>query len=75
MQTKLREAERSSWKEYDRIKNSIIQYLDGVSLQDTSPYKQEYETLKAARYQGQVERVLEILNLAIEDGEEEWKRI
>ena len=75
IQIKLREAERSSYKEYDRIKNSIVQYLDGISLHDSSPYIQEYETLRAVRYQGQVERVLEILNLIIEDGEKEWETI
>lgn len=75
MQTKLREAERNSWKEYDRIKNSIVQYLDGISFHDSSPYIQEYETLKAARYQGQVKRVLEILAQMLERDEEEWKNI
>lgn len=75
IQLKLKEAERSAWKEYDRIKSSIVQYLDGVLLPASFELTEEYERLKTAKYQGQAERALEILAAAIQSSEEELKHL
>ena len=75
LQIKLREAEKSCWKEYDRMKSSMIQYLDGVLLTENFEHAEEFEALKGVKYQGQAERALEILALMIENTEETLKRI
>ena len=67
LQVKLREAEKASWKEYDRLKSSIIQYLDGVIYDESFVCAEEFDELKKAKYQGQTERALELLALLITD--------
>ena len=74
LQVKLREAERSAWKEYDRIKSSIVQYLDSVMFLPAFEETEEYDQLKAGKYQGQTERALAILALAIESTEKELEQ-
>lgn len=62
MQNKLREEEKNCWKEYDRIRGSIAQYLDGVILEENSSLREEFEQIRRGRFQGKVERALEILD-------------
>lgn len=75
IQMKLRDAEKACWKEYDRIKGSITQYLDGVILNEESTHAAEFEQIKAGKFQGKVERALEILADIMKDTEKEQEHI
>lgn len=75
IQIKLREAERACWKEYDQLKSSIALYLDGVILKADAEHAEEFKEWKASKYQGKVERALEILEDSITDAEQELKNI
>jgi len=75
LQIKLREAERSSFKEYDKLKTSMVQYLDGALMPESFAFSKEYEQLKVGKYQGQAGRALEILDAAIRASEEELKKL
>ena len=57
----LREEELRRKKEYDEGRRSIVQYLNGVSCPAEFAYAAEYGELKKTRFEGNVQRGLEIL--------------
>ena len=75
IQMKLREAERRCFKEYDLLKNSIVQYLEGVETGEDSACKETFLELKKGRFEGNVENALELLKLMIEEGEKERTKL
>lgn len=75
IQIKLREEEKRCWKEYDRLKGSMAQYLDGVILAPDTEPAIEFAALRETKYQGRIERALEILKSAIEKTDIEQKEL
>ena len=76
IQIKLRDAAISSYKEYDEMRRSIAQYLDGVKFQpDAGMEEEEFSRLKKAKFEGKLERSLELLKLFINRGELREKEI
>ena len=70
VQLKLKDAARSRYKEYDEMRRSIAQYLDGVKLrQREGTEAEEFEELKKGKFEGKLERSLEILKSFIDQGE------
>lgn len=70
LQIKLRDAAISRYKEYDEMRRSIAQYLDGVKFQPgTETEEEEFLRLKKAKFEGKLERSLELLKLFIDRGE------
>ena len=70
VQLKLKEATQSRYKEYDEMRRSIAQYLDGVKLrQREGTEAEEFAELKKGKFEGKLERSLEILKSFIDQGE------
>ena len=65
MQGRLREEELRRKKEYDEGRRSIVQYLNGVSCPAEFAYAAEYGDLKKTRFEGNVQRGLEILEILL----------
>lgn len=70
VQMKLKDAARSRYKEYDEMRRSIAQYLDGVKFQQTERSEAEkFAELKKVKFEGKLERSLELLKGCIDQGE------
>ena len=70
VQMKLKDAARSRYKEYDEMRRSIAQYLDGVKFQQTERSEaEEFAELKKVKFEGKLERSLELLKGCIDQGE------
>ena len=65
MQGRLGEEELRRKKEYDEGRRSIVQYLNGVSCPAEFAYAAEYGDLKKTRFEGNVQRGLEILEILL----------
>ncbi|NBH34629.1 DNA sulfur modification protein DndD [Clostridiaceae bacterium] len=69
VQNQLKDAARDQWKAYDEIRRSISQYMNGVICEDRPelddyPFHRifaELEVLKKAKFEGKVQRGLELL--------------
>lgn len=59
----LRNEAKERWKEYDEIRRSIVQYMDGIICGGTSETELELEELKKQKYEGRVERGLMLLSV------------
>ena len=66
LQNKLKDAVKDRWKEYDEIRRSINQYLSGAVCTDEPDLALELDALKKAKFEGKVERGLELLKSIIE---------
>ncbi len=76
IQLKLRDAAIAGYKEYDELRRSIAQYLDGVKLQqDAGTEEEEFIRLKKLKFEGKLERSLELLKKFIDEGEAREKEI
>lgn len=75
MQIKLREEEKSCWKEYDRIRGSIAQYLDGAIFAEEDQRQEEFQGIRAGKFQGKVERALELLEEVLEENKKEQEEL
>lgn len=64
-QNQLREATKEHRREYDEIRRSICQYMDGVACRQESKLESEIEELKNVEFEGKVERGLELLELLL----------
>ena len=70
VQLKLKDAARSRYKEYDEMRRSIAQYLDGVKFrQREGTEAEDFAELKKGKFEGGLERSLEILKSFIDQGE------
>lgn len=64
IQMKLRDAQNDCWKTYAEIKRSISQYLDGANFEGANQEViAEFGALRAGRFEGKVERGLELLEV------------
>lgn len=70
VQQKLKDAARNRYKEYDEMRRSIAQYLDGVKFQQAEGTGAgEFAELKKVKFEGNLERSLELLEDFINQGE------
>ena len=70
VQLKLRDAARGRYKDYDEMRRSIAQYLDGVKFrQEEWAEAEEFSELKKVKFEGKLERSLELLKSFIDEGE------
>lgn len=70
IQMRLRDAAISRYKDYDEMRRSIAQYLDGVRFQtDAGTEAEEFLRLRKLKFEGKLERSLELLKLFIDRGE------
>ena len=70
IQMRLRDAAISRYKDYDEMRRSIAQYLDGVRFQtDAGTEAEEFLRLRKSKFEGKQERSLELLKLFIDRGE------
>lgn len=70
IENRLREAVKGKWKEYDEMRRSISQYLDGVSISDDAEAESEWKELKKAKFEGKTIRGIELLAEVIGQQEE-----
>ena len=73
IQERLKEAVRKRGKDYEEIRRSISQYLDGIVCSRDDSGAAEFAELKKERFQGKVERALELLELFLEADQQEMK--
>ena len=67
VQLKLKDASIARYKEYDELRRSIAQYLDGVKLhQEAGTEEEEFIQLKKLKFEGKLERSLELLKQFID---------
>ena len=69
VQNKLKDAEKERRKEYDEMRRSISQYLGDVSYGSDSVLASELTKLKKMKFEGKVERGLEILAELLEQSD------
>lgn len=62
MQEQLKMAAKERWGQYDEIRRSIRQYMEGVSGEGNSEIETELSDLKRVKFEGKVERGLELLS-------------
>ena len=76
IQMKLRDAAISRYKEYDEMRRSIAQYLDSVKVPgDAGMEGEEFAWLKKTKFEGKLERSLELLKTFIDRGESREKEL
>ncbi len=61
VQSRLRDAAKERWKEYDEIRRSISQYLSGAACEQNTEVSRELEALRKVKFEGKVGRGLELL--------------
>ncbi len=61
VQNRLRDAAKEHWREYDEIRKSISQHMDGVACEENPEISLELENLRRVKFEGKVERGLELL--------------
>lgn len=70
VQMKLKDAARSRYKDYDEMRRSIAQHLDGVKYEEAQSGAEEFAQLKKAKFEGKLERSLELLKQFIDEEEQ-----
>ena len=61
IENRLRDAVKGKWKEYDEMRRSISQYLDGASIGGDPQAESEWKELKKAKFEGKTIRGIELL--------------
>ncbi|MDD6661751.1 MAG: SMC family ATPase [Lachnospiraceae bacterium] len=61
LQNRLRDAVKARWKDYDEMRRSIAQHLDGILCGKNEEIQREFAGLKKSGYDGAVLRALELL--------------
>ncbi len=61
IQDKLSAAKKSQWKEYDELRRSIHQYMDGISCAEDTPAAIKIRQLKKEKFDGRIGEGLELL--------------
>lgn len=68
VQNQLKEAVRNRKKDYDEIRISISQYMDGIACQEDPALESELIQMRKVKYEGKAERGLEILEILLGQG-------
>ena len=66
IENRLRDAVKGKWKEYDEMRRSISQYLDGASIGGGPQTESEWKELKKAKFEGKTIRGIELLTEVME---------
>ena len=66
LQNRLRDSVKEKGKEYDGIRRSTAQYLDGIVWEEDWPWAKEMTEMRKEGYEGKLERSLELLEGLIE---------
>ena len=66
IENRLRDAVKGKWKEYDEMRRSISQYLDGASIGGDPQTESEWKELKKAKFEGKTIRGIELLTEVME---------
>ena len=61
LQNRLREEVKARWKNYDEMRRSIAQHLDGIRCGENTVIQKELADLKKNKYDGTVIPALELL--------------
>ena len=75
IQERLKEAVRKSGRDYEELRRSISQYLDGIVCQGDPVLEKELKELKRSKFEGTIERGREILNRLIEKDKKNYREI
>lgn len=66
VQNRLKEEMKQRWKQYDELRRSISQYLDGVDAGQDEELSLEFQELKKEHFDGKAVRGMEILSQLLE---------
>ena len=66
LQNRLKYAVKERWKDYDEMRRSISQYLDGVQCGCAPDIDAEFKTLKKEHFDGKAVRGMELLSRLLE---------
>lgn len=66
VQNRLKEEVKQRWKQYDELRRSISQYLDGVDAGQDEELSLEFQELKKEHFDGKAVRGMEILSQLLE---------
>ena len=66
LQNRLKYAVKERWKDYDEMRRSISQYLDGVQCGCAPEIDAEFKTLKKEHFDGKAVRGMELLSRLLE---------
>lgn len=66
VQNRLKEEVKQRWKQYDELRRSIGQYLDGVDAGQDEELSLEFQELKKEHFDGKAVRGMEILSQLLE---------
>ncbi len=66
VQDRLKEEVKKRWKQYDELRRSISQYLDGVDAGQDEELSLEFQELKKEHFDGKAVRGMEILSQLLE---------
>lgn len=75
IENRLRDAVKGKWKEYDEMRRSISQYLDGAVMDDDLQAQSEWKELKKAKFEGKTIRGIELLAEVTERQEDQLKSL
>ncbi len=75
IENRLRDAVKGKWKEYDEMRRSISQYLDGASIGGDPQAESEWKELKKAKFEGKTIRGIELLTEVMGRQEEMLKSL
>ena len=75
LQNRLRDAVKARWKDYDEMRRSIAQHLDGISCGNNEGIRKELAGMKKSGYDGEVLHALELLKQLLAGEETELKSL
>lgn len=75
VQNRLKEEMRRRWKDYDELRRSISQYLEGADVSRDPELSGEFLELKKEHFDGRTVRGMEILKILMEADESRLKKM
>ncbi len=70
LQDRLKAAVKRQWKEYDELRRSINQYMDGIACSDDTPLTQKIKQLQKEKFDGRVAEGMDLLEQLCREEEE-----
>ncbi len=71
LQDQLKTEARSQWREYDELKRSIDQYMDGIVCEGTTPAAVKLSKLRKEKFEGGIEEGIKLLEEVCQEDERE----
>lgn len=75
IQEQLKTAVKEQWKEYDELRRSIRQYMDGIVCGEDTPVAARMRELKEQGFDGRISEGWELLEELCAEDEAEWERL